>query len=139
MLAGVVAHLAIAAPSRGRRLLAAGAAAALGAAVMALPQGIGATAISGALLLGVCRSALLFRSRPARAWLLEVALLGSGLALAAFLADRSLASLALACWGFWLVQSAFFLVGGVAPRPEGPPQEDPFDRARGRILALLEP
>lgn len=139
LLAGVGAHVAIAAPSRGRGLLAAGSAALLGVALLALPLGIGATAVGGAAWLGVCRSGLLYRSRPARALLLELALLGSGLALAAFLADHSLASLALACWGFWLVQSAFFLVGGVAPRPEDSPQEDPFDRARSRILALLDP
>ena len=138
ILAGVVACAAVAAPSRGRALRAALLATAGSALLLALPLGLGTHALGAATLLGVCRSGVLYRSRPARAWLLELALLGTGLALAAFLAGGSLLRLALACWGFWLVQSGYFAVGGVAARPEDEAPEDPCERARTRILALLE-
>jgi hypothetical protein len=138
LVAAVVAHVALLAPSRSRSARAAALAAGGSALVLALPLGVGATALTAAALLGVCRSAILFRARPARAALLEGALLGGGLALAAFLAGPWLARIALAVWGFWLVQSAFFAVGGVAPRPEPPGNNDPFERARAQVLALLD-
>jgi hypothetical protein len=137
-LTGVVAYAAILAPSRGSAVRAAALAAGAGALLLALPLGLGAQALAAAALLGGCRSGVLYRSRPARALLLETTLLGTGLALAAFLAGGSLARLALAVWGFWLVQSAYFAVGGVAARPHDAAPEDPFERARARILALLE-
>jgi hypothetical protein len=138
ILAGVVAYAVALAPSRGRAAPAAALAACAGALLLALPLGLGLYALGGAALLGVCRSGVLYRARPARAALLEIGLLGAGLALAAFLAGGTLLRLALACWGFWLVQSAYFAVGGVAARPDDLAPEDPFERARARILTLLE-
>jgi hypothetical protein len=138
ILSGVVAYAAAAAPSRGRAAQACALAACAGALLLALPLGLHVHALGAAALLGVCRSGVLYRSRPARTALLEITLLGAGLALAAFLAGGTLLRLALACWGFWLVQSAYFAVGGVAARPDDSTQEDPFERARARILALLE-
>jgi hypothetical protein len=138
ILAGVVAYAGVAAPSRRRGIAAAALAAGAGALLLALPLGLGGHALGAAALLGVCRSGALYRSRPARAWLLEATLLGAGLALAAFLGAGSVPRFALAVWGFWLVQSAYFAVGGVAPRPDAGAPDDPFERARTRILALLE-
>jgi hypothetical protein len=138
ILAGVVAYVAVTAPSRGRAARAVALAAGFGALLLALPLDLGAHALAAAALLGVCRSGVLYRSRPARALLLEVTLLGAGLALAAFLAGGNLVRLALACWGFWLIQSAYFAAGGVAARAEDATPEDPFERARTRILGLLE-
>ena len=137
LVAAVVVWAALLAPTRSRSARAAASAAAFSALLLALPLGVVATALAAAALLGVCRSAILFRARPARAALLESLLLGGGLALAAFLAGPWLARLALAAWGFWLVQSAFFAVGGIGPRPEFR-NDDPFERARAQVLALLD-
>ena len=138
LVAAVVAHAALFASSRSRGARAAALAAGLGALLLALPLGVRATALASAALLGVCRSGILFRARPARAALLEGLLLGGGLAIAAFLAGPWLPRLALAAWGFWLVQSAFFAVGGIGPRPEEASNSDPFERARAQVLALLD-
>ncbi len=120
-----------------RRALHASVVLGIGAAVvtwLALP--FGATCVALASGLGVARSGWLHQARPFRAWLTEVVLLGAGLALADFLIQAPAATLAYGIWGFFLVQSAFFLVGGVAPRqPE--PTRDPFDLARARLDALL--
>jgi hypothetical protein len=57
---------------------------------------------------------------------------------ARFLAAATPFATALAVWGFFLVQSVFFLVGGVQPRREPGPQPDPFEDAHARALALLD-
>jgi hypothetical protein len=46
-------------------------------------------------------------------------------------------TLSLAIWGYFLVQSSYFLVGGRSPRRDGPPR-DPFEQARARLQRLLE-
>jgi len=119
------------------RALRASLALALGAAVISfLPLRFGATCVALATGLGVVRSGWLHQARPFRAWLLEVTLLGTGIGLGNFLLQAPAATLAYGIWGFFLVQSAFFLVGGVAPRrPE--PTRDAFEQARTRLDALL--
>ena len=84
------------------------------------------------------RSGLLYESRPARAWAFELLLTGGGLALAASLLGRSELTMALAIWGFFLVQSGFFLVGGVREAPAPTARPDPFEAAHARALALVE-
>lgn len=91
-----------------------------------------------AVVLGVVRSGLLYRRAPLRALFVEFVLLIGGLAFAWLLADGSLLGLGLAIWGFFLVQSLFPLLGGLAERSHDRPQEDPFDEARRRALALME-
>jgi len=91
------------------------------------------------LLFGLCRSGLLYRSRFARALLLEGGLLGAGLGVAGQLLAASTFSAVLAVWAFFLVQSVFFLIGGVEARREEPGEHDPFDAAHSRVLAILEP
>jgi hypothetical protein len=118
------------------------------AAAAAFGLGVGALALvapsdrdvvlAAALGLGVVRSGLLYRSRFARALVIEAALLCSGLLCAGKLFDGSIVSTVLAIWSFFLVQSAFFAVGGVAARTDEPNDVDPFDAARARALAVLE-
>lgn len=136
LVATVCAYATALAPDPRRGAASFALAAALGAAVLALAGRPSEVAIGAALVLAVCRSGFLYRSRPLRALALEVALAGGGLALARFLATGGLAGAALALWGFFVVQSGFFLAGGVRPR-RAQPEGDPFDEARARLLVLL--
>jgi hypothetical protein len=139
IVGGVAAQLALTAPSRRRGCAAAGLAVAGGALVLLLPLPVSTTALLAAALLGACRSGVLYRARPARALAVELLLLVGGLALGHTLSGGFGGSLPLALWGFWLVQSGYFLVGGVVERDDPDPAgRDPFEQARSRILALLE-
>ncbi len=94
--------------------------------------------LAAALLLGLCRSGLLYRARFARALVLEGILLCAGLGIAGHLLTGSTFSAVLAVWAFFLVQSVFFLVGGVETRREEAGEVDPFDAARARAVELME-
>jgi hypothetical protein len=94
--------------------------------------------LTTAMLFGLCRSGLLYRSRFARALLLEAVLVGAGIGVAGQLLAGSTFSAVLAIWAFFLVQSVFFLVGGVEPRREERGELDPFEAARARVVELLE-
>jgi len=94
--------------------------------------------LAAALGLAVLRSGLLYRSRFARALLLESTLAGVALWLAGHVFDGSVASTALAFWAFYLVQSVYFAVGGIAARPDRPDDVDPFETARARAHAVLD-
>jgi hypothetical protein len=91
-----------------------------------------------AVILGLARSAFLYRAAPARAVATEAMLLIGGLLFARFLAGPTLIATALALWGFFLVQSCFFLVGGVHARAHEAGHVDPFEHAYQRATALLE-
>ncbi len=123
-------------PARG--VVAAGVALGLGAGVLLLTRGTVEAMVGSALVLGVARSGVLYRARTARAWLTEALLLGSGLALARFLAVPGPLGAALGIWGFFLVQSVFFLIGGVRERRAEVGNLDPFDLARTRLTTLLD-
>jgi hypothetical protein len=123
------------APARG--LAAALAVLGFGGALMAVGCGPREVAVGAALAVGVCRSGILHRARTARALAIELGLLGGGLLLARFLAAPGLLGIALGIWGFFLVQSADFLIGGVRERSAGPAGVDPFERARRRLTELL--
>lgn len=138
LLGIAVLYVAGLAPRRSRAALAAVIASALGAAVLLLAPSVVAVAAGAALIVGVCRSGVLYRSRRARALLAETLLLAGGLALARFLAGPGTLQVAFAIWGFFLVQSFFFLLGGVAERTEAAAGLDPFEVARARALALME-
>jgi hypothetical protein len=47
-------------------------------------------------------------------------------------------SAVLAVWIFFVIQSVFFLIGGVNARREGAVETDAFEAARARALELLE-
>ena len=138
LLGIAVLYVAGLAPRRSRAVAAVGIAAVLGAGVLILAPSAGTIAAGAALVVGVCRSGVLYRSRRARALLTETCLLAGGLGLARFLAGPDTLQMAFAIWGFFLVQSFFFLLGGVAERTEASAGLDPFEVARARAVALME-
>jgi hypothetical protein len=92
-----------------------------------------------ALLLALIRSGLGPAMRPARAIVVELGLLGGGLAMAVWLSGAGWFGQALGLWGYALVQSLYFLVPGRrSPRALQSSHGDPFDRARDRLINLLE-
>ena len=98
-----------------------------------------ATALLGlGAVLAVGRSALLWRSRPMRALVMELVLVLGGLKIASLVGSSTIIGLALGYWTFFLVQGVFFLVGGIEARPPDRPVRDPFDVARERALRLIE-
>lgn len=134
-LSGV--YLAWIAPTwpRGLAALAVAAVFSLGIAISA-PMPVGGV-LGAALMVAVGRSGFLFTGKPLRSLVLESLLVGGGLVFArAF--GSSLLGLGLAFWGFFLVQSLFFLVGGTSERREEGPELDPFESARRRALMLME-
>jgi hypothetical protein len=121
--------------SRGVRIaLLAGAVMAVLALALRTPAGL---LVGAAATLALTRSGFLYRSKPARALLVEVALVVGGLLFARALLGPSPLGLALAVWGFFLIQSIFFLVGGVRRRQPDPPPIDPFEQARKRVHELM--
>jgi len=132
------AYLVGAGPSVRQGLGAACVAGCLGAvAALLLPSAREGLA-AAALLLALCRSGLLYRARFARAVASESALLVAGLGLANHLLGPSAFSAVLAIWGFFLVQSGFFLIAGIRERADGPTGADPFDVALARAAEILE-
>ena len=113
-------------------------AAMLSALFAAVTREPGVVALGAASGVGVCRSGLLYRARTGRALATEIGLLGGGLLLARFLAAPGVLGVALGLWGFFLVQSGFFLIAGVTERPVDASGIDRFESARRRALALLE-
>ncbi len=111
----------------------------LAAAAVAILATAPSEAILGAaMILAVARGGFLYRGKPARTVVLEAALILGGLLFARALAGPTLLSAGLAVWAFFLVQSLFFLAGGVRERESDEPRIDPFERARKRALALME-
>lgn len=96
-----------------------------------------AAALISALLVSLGR-ATLFAARSARGVSIEVGLVVGGLWLASWLATPGPMGAAVAIWGFFLVQSGFFLVGPPRESQESGTEPDPFERARARMLALLD-
>jgi hypothetical protein len=122
---------------RSRRLSALVMATGVGTLLALLPLGLAGTALGAAGIVAVGRSVIAQRHRTLRACVIESVLAGVGLAVAGFLASGGMLSLCLAVWGYFLVQSAYFLIGGRAARHSDPPR-DPFERARVRLERLLE-
>jgi hypothetical protein len=111
----------------------------LGLLVCAIAESLPEVAIGTAVVLAVVRSGLLHRGRGrARALAVELCLGAAALLVARFLADASIAGLALTVWGFFLVQSFFFLLGAGPGAVRARPEVDPFEQARGRLLELFE-
>jgi len=138
LVALTVTAVTAAAPSRRRRLGAGFIVAALGSGLALVTRTLPELALALAVLFGMVRAVVLYRLRPMRAVAVEVALIGGGLLFARFLAGPSLASIVLAIWGFLLIQSFFFLVGGVRPRERATSRHDPFDAAHERARVLLD-
>jgi len=137
VVASACLYLAGCAPRRRWGLAVAIPAAAAGGLILLVAPHPEQVALLSALMIAVCRSGFLYRSRPGRALLAELLLALAGLAVAHLLWGPGLIATALALWGYYLVQSVFFLIGGVQPRRPSP-EGDPFELARSRLLALLE-
>ena len=129
-------------------IAAAGATLLCGSTLLRFGASVSELALALAVLIGLFRSGLLQPARHnspngfARRFAIEAGLIGSGLALASYLFHGALVPEASALWGFFLVQSAFFLIGGAAAPTRGdssePPEIDPFERACRRARALLQ-
>ena len=137
-LAASVLYVGLIAPSWPRGAAASAAGTMVAGVVAVLASRPSEAILGAALILAVARSGFLYRGRPARAVVLEAALVLGGLLFARALAGPSLLSAGLAIWAFFLVQSLFFLAGGVREREAEEPRVDPFERARERALALME-
>jgi len=125
-------------PSRMRGLRAGLVTAVLGCGLVLVARTLGEVALGLAVLLAAARSGFFYRSPPARAFAVEATLVIVGLLFARFLAGSSIVSVMLAVWGFLLVQSLFFLVGGVRARSASSAHRDPFDAAHQRAVLLLD-
>lgn len=123
--------------ARPRALQAALAAAAAAVLIALGARNVTELAIGLGAVLGIARSGFLYPTAPARAALRELLLIGGGLAFARFLAGATFPSVALAVWGFLLVQSCFFLLGA-ATHPTDGRHPDPFEEAHRRASALLD-
>ena len=101
---------------------------------------VGSAALSlalAAVALAVGRSVVLRRRPVARALVVEVVLLAVGALVARGMLGDPWLGPALALWGFYLVQSFFFVLAS-EPRPETDGTRlDPFEKARGRLELLL--
>ena len=138
LLAAVVLYLLWIAPTLRQGVRAALLAVVLTAVVAVVAPGLSAAVFGAAVVLAAVRSSYLYRSRPARALLLEGVLLLGGLLFARALADASPLGVGLGVWGFFLVQCLFTVAGGVRERPAEEPVGDPFTAARQKVLAVME-
>ena len=122
-----------------RRALRNGVAALFGAIVIALvSDGLGSLAVGLAIVLGVVRSGFEYSMKPLRAIATESLLLMLGLGFASWIAWPGWLGDAAALWAFALVQSLYFLVPGRRRLNRVSEAGDPFDRARARVLGVLE-
>jgi len=133
----LAAYLGSIAPGH-RRLVAIALAGTAGLGLLAVASGLRELALGLAVVLAVGRSGFLSRAAPARAALVETALVVGGLAFAEALGAASLAGVVLAVWGFFLVQSLYPLVPGSRRRPLEAATRDPFEVAAARAAALLD-
>ena len=110
------------------------------------PVGVGLYALApevvalfaSAMLLGIVRSGLLYGAKIGRALAIEAMLFVLATSVAQLLAGSTVQSYGLAVWGFFLVESAFFLFEGARPRAGSGSAEDPFERARREATRLME-
>ncbi len=124
-------------PDRSRRVAAFAFAAFAGMILALLPLDLRDTAIGAAGIVAFARGILRADARSVRIFVIEAAFGAAGLATAAWFARGGLLALCLAIWGYFLVQSGYFLIGARGPSA-GEAARDPFDRARARLQRLLE-
>jgi hypothetical protein len=133
-----VFYLVAMAPSWSRGIRIGFLAGVLGGATLVFAPNATVAVLGATVLLGVLRSGFLFRARPGRALLVELILLAGGLLLANALASTGSLGFAMAIWGFFLVQSVYFLLGGIGERSESTPELDPFEQACVRATRVME-
>jgi hypothetical protein len=135
-----IAYLLLISDTSRRRLQVGLGAAAVALLVLAVTDSVLGVALGGAVMIAVTRSALLFDSPGLRGLALETAISGGGLFFARYFFDaQSLVGIALALWIFFLIQSGYFIVGGVGARPSiASDQGDAFEAAREHLTHLLD-
>ena len=89
-----------------------------------------------AVAIAIARSALLYRTRVARAVAIELTLGLGGLVLAGWLGGPGTVGAALGLWGYCLAQSLYFPLAGSEPH-RGEATGDAFDEASARLRTLL--
>jgi hypothetical protein len=109
-----------------------------GLVLAAIARGGPELCLALAVLLGTVRSVFLHRAAPARAVATEALLVGGGLVFARFLAGGVPQATGLALWGFFLVQSCFFLVAGVSAATSEGRHPDPFEDACARAAEVID-
>jgi hypothetical protein len=137
-VAAAVLYLVAMAPGWSRGIRIGFLAGVLGGATLLFAPNATVAILGATVLLGLMRSGFLFRARPGRALLVEISLLAGGLLLAKALAGTGALGFAMAIWGFLLVQSVYFLLGGIGERSESTPEIDPFEQACVRATQLME-
>ena len=136
-IVSVAAYIVVASPSLVRGLRYGALTLVVGVGLYALVPGV-VVLFASAILLGIVRSGLLYRAKIARALTIEGMLFVAAMSVAELLSGSTVLSYGLAVWGFFLVESAFFLFEGARPRVESGSAEDPFERARQEATRLLE-
>lgn len=106
--------------------------------VLVMADGIEGIAIGLAVVIGVVRSGLDAETRTGRALCFEGVLGCAALIFASALSWPGWLGSAAALWGFSLVQSLYFLVPVSRRRASRDALGDPFERARERLLGLLD-
>lgn len=108
--------------------------------VVALASGTGGLAIGLTAVLALVRSGLEYPIKPARGFVIETLLGGLALGFASWVASPGWLGDAAGFWAFALVQSLYFLVPGRGRGRTSALTEagDPFERARERLIGLLE-
>ncbi|TMA33643.1 MAG: hypothetical protein E6J87_09610 [Deltaproteobacteria bacterium] len=124
-------------PDRSRRVAALAFVALAGVILALLPLDLRSTAVGAAGIVAFARGFVLPNPHTLRALAVEAAFGAAGLAAASHFARGGLLALCLALWGYFLVQSGYFLIGARGPGA-GEAALDPFDRARAQLLRLLE-
>ncbi len=89
-------------------------------------------------VLGLVRSGLEYSTKGARGLFVELLLGGLGLGFASWVASPGWLGDAAGLWAFALLQSLYFLVPGRVRKGAETGVGDPFERARERLLGLLE-
>ena len=102
-----------------------------------LTSGIAGIAMGAALAVAIARSRLCGAGQVPRTVAVEAVLAALGFAFVAALGGPGWFPISLAIWGWFLVQSLYFLLGGrSAPAPTG--EIDPFDLAHDQARRILE-
>lgn len=138
LIAAAAAYLGTIAPARGRALVVAIVVTLVGGFAAQITRTPGELVLALCVVVAVTRSGFLYRAAPARGVVLEAIVSGGGLLFARFLCGPSTVALVLSVWGFFLVQSLYFLVGGAYTPGGSGRHQDPFQDAYGRAIALLE-
>jgi hypothetical protein len=128
--------LAVAASSRRARVLIGFAASLVSWIVLLRAPSLSVLAVALTLVVALVRSGVLMRQGAVRGLVVEMACGACSLGLAYALYAPTVVGAALSLWGWFLVQSCFYLLAAIRPRRHAG-VADPFDVSRSRLLELL--